>query len=256
MARTKRKRNALEDGENLQTHLYVAKVGPANSEILCSFLDNALKTLELLEDNSPSSRSITVRYDRIKIWGRIYFLNSKDATAALRLHKIPFMGKLLIIKRPTRWSEPVSFRQSDLNWSHKLDPFIKAVVENATDNDNVCEKSIVVKGLISKLVLPMYLSSIMKQIGLVKQDEEPIGEIEKKGKKLWLLHFRNSRDARNALMLQNVPYGDQVLTFGRHTEWKGDATLDCIKNWNESFYEFYNKERDEKAGIKGLAEKS
>uniref|UniRef100_A0A7S4SAA1 Uncharacterized protein n=1 Tax=Ditylum brightwellii TaxID=49249 RepID=A0A7S4SAA1_9STRA len=59
------------------------------------------------------------------------------------------------------------------------------------------------------------------------------------------LEFRTAEDARNAFLLQKLPFYDSFLRFERKLGWKGDSSLDRHQDWSESIKSFFHGHKED-----------
>lgn len=234
--------------------LCVANVDPKHSELFTSFLYHWMKTLGLINVNGTSFAvedfiyKITFEKNRE---GVIFFMTSKYATSALKLHNIHFMGKKVQLERHKSWVGPGLHKVARYNWD---DVLAKALTgRNSGHNDQRNEDQgnfgIVVKNIPHghAMVVPDYITSAMKQLAMIKEHDEPVREFQVLQGGMGLLDFHTDTDARNALSLQNIPLLGQYLQFERKSISFQFESLDQSQNWSKSINDIYLVIQEEEA---------
>eukprot|EP00546_Thalassionema_frauenfeldii_P003701 CAMPEP_0178938514 /NCGR_PEP_ID=MMETSP0786-20121207/26372_1 /TAXON_ID=186022 /ORGANISM="Thalassionema frauenfeldii, Strain CCMP 1798" /LENGTH=416 /DNA_ID=CAMNT_0020617239 /DNA_START=188 /DNA_END=1439 /DNA_ORIENTATION=- len=174
--------------------------------------------------------------------GYIHFKNPRDATSALQLHNIPFMGQNVRLERPLHWNGPEHFKAARRNWKDRL---CRATSKEKNNEDNwnksgvedPCDLKLMVRDIPKGYheYVPNYITSVMKQLGMLNGNEEAIRGFQPYRKNpaqhyyMGFFDVKHARDVRNVFCIQNLPFADKYLKFHVNTAIKETFPWTTIK---------------------------
>jgi len=238
--------------------LYFSNLDAADTDLFISFLYRLMKDLCLLKSRYKidSVRDVISGVNIGKDGsGLLFFVEFRDATAALELNNIPFMGKSICLKRPNTWEGPQWLEKARSSWDDKLEKFYSETRDTKRGDDSRSIESLPRRELAIKNIpsgwadaVLRYITSSMKQIGLVKAFEYPIENFRlyrtdvNTGLSVGILTFRTEEFAHDAFRLQNLPFLDKFIYFER---CQNDPSMRFYQNneqnWQKSMKEFFHK---------------
>lgn len=166
----------------------------------------------------------------------------EEANNCLSLTGIPFMGNMLKVGRPTKYTGPPvaasTWQQltGQAQGGQMIDPTTKVYRElfvgNTTDDMNEVE-------------LQEFLSAAMLRVGLTTAEGSPILSTRLSGK-FAFVELRSIEETNNMLNLNGIPYMGQNLRVGRPSKYNGPPVPHL--DWNELLTKFVNGIRNVVAG--------
>ncbi len=209
--------------------LFVGNVmsdGSAGQVNLKDFLNLAMKQVGFTTSDGSGQDPIVTCRQNAK-YSFIEFRNPEDCTNALNLNGIPFMGSLLKIDRPAKYTGPRGQHKTwqELTGQAKLvtesaDPATKAFREifvgNTPAETTAASLSEFVGGTLIKLGMSRPEGGDNQTLG------SPISEI-RVNSRFCFLEFRSVEEASNCLNLNGVPFNGSCLNIKRSSKY--DSSL-------------------------------
>ena len=199
-----------------KTHreLFVGNTPPDASEtVLRDFLNAAMHQVNLVA--SPGDPVVQCRVSNK--FAFIELRTVEEANACLNINGIPFMGNMLKVSRPTKYTGPET--QSS-TWQQLtgaavdtsgIDPTTKVYRELFVGNTSP---------EMSEVELQEFLGAAMQQVGLTTSTGNPIVTTRLSGK-FAFVELRSIEETNNCLNLNGIPYMGMSLRVGRPSKYAG-----------------------------------
>mmetsp|Transcript_42078 Transcript_42078/g.82787 ORF Transcript_42078/g.82787 Transcript_42078/m.82787 type:complete len:551 (-) Transcript_42078:50-1702(-) len=202
-------------GEKTNRELFVGNTPEGTGEnVLLGFLNAAMHQVKLA--TSPGNPIIACRVSAK--FAFIELRTVEETNACLNLTGIPFMGAMLKVGRPTKYTgaqvpsstwQQLTGAQSTI--PSDLDPQTKIFRELFVGNTNP---------EMSEVELQDFLGAAMQQVGLTLKPGNPILSTRLSGK-FAFVEMRSIEETNNALNMNGIPYMGMSLRVGRPSKYTG-----------------------------------
>jgi splicing factor U2AF 65 kDa subunit len=220
--------------EKIFRELFVGNTPPGTSELLLlHFLNSAMRRVNLcLPTETPILNCrVSNKFSFIE-------LTSVEMTnRALNLNGIPFLGAVLKISRPSKYTGPIMPSQS---WSQLTGQTTIVTPSGATallldpEQDKISRELFIGNTTpeMTEAMLREFLGNALQQVGLANPaiPGNPITAARVSGK-FAFIELRSAHEATAALNLNNIPFMGTALRVGRPSKWTGPP--DVHGNWED-----------------------
>lgn len=203
--------------EKINRELFVGNTPPGTSEmLLMQFLNAAMRRIQLCQQHETPITTCRVNQK----FAFIECASAAMANKALNMNGIPFLGAILKISRPSKYTGPVLHYKT---WQELTGQAIPAgAVMDASAEEKVNRELFIGNTTpeMTESMIREFLGNAMLQVGLNTMPGNPITACRVSGK-FAFIELRTPQEAANALNLNNIPYLGAQLRVGRPSKWNG-----------------------------------
>lgn len=182
------------------------------------FLNAAMRRIQLCQQHETPISTCRVNQK----FAFIECTTSDMANKALNMNGIPFLGAILKISRPSKYSS-TSAPGRYKTWQELTGQAIPAgAVLDASAEEKVNRELFIGNTTpeMTESMIREFLGNAMLQVGLNIMPGNPITACRVSGK-FAFVELRTPQEAANALNLNNIPYLGAQLRVGRPSKWNG-----------------------------------
>lgn len=198
------------------------------------FMNAAMRRVKLCEAHETPILNCRVNTK----FAFIELTNSDMANRALNLNGIPFLGAVLKVSRPSKYSGPPIPSQT---WQQLTGQSLPNGVAMDAEQEKINRELFVGNTTpeMTESMLREFLGNAMEQVGLATQPGNPITACRVSGK-FAFIELRSPQEAANALNLNNIPFLGAQLRVGRPSKWNGPP--DQHGNWEDILAKYMSGE--------------
>lgn len=222
--------------EKIHRELFVGNTPPGTSELLLmQFVNAAMRRVGLcLPHETPILNSrVNQKFAFIEC------VSTEMANKALSVNGIPFLGAILKISRPSKYSGPIVQHQT---WQELTGQALPAnAVLDASAEEKIKRELFVGNTTpeMTESMLREFLGQAMLQVGLNTLPGNPITACRVSGK-FAFIELRSPQEAASALNLNNIPFLGAQLRVGRPSKWTGPT--EQHGNWEDILAKYMSGE--------------
>ena len=219
--------NSNPQQDKINRELFVGNTPPGTSELLLMhFLNAAMRRVGLCQ---PTETPIL----NARLNAKFAFVecNSVDtANKAMSMNGIPFLGAVLKISRPSKYTGP--HLPGIQTWQQLTGVALPAGAAVDAETEKMSRELFIGNTTpeMSEQMIREFLGNAMEQVGLNATPGNPIQACRVSGK-FAFVELRTAQEATNALNLNNIPFMGVALRVGRPSKWKGPP--DQHGNWED-----------------------
>lgn len=221
--------------DKINRELFVGNTPPGTSEmLLLQFLNGALRRVKLCEIHETPILNCRVNSK----FAFIELVNSDTANRALNLNGIPFLGAVLKVSRPSKYSGPMVTSRS---WQELTGQQLPTGVALDAEQEKVNRELFIGNTTpeMTEQMLKDFLGNALEQVGLSVLPGNPISACRVSGK-FAFIELRSPQEAANALNLNNIPFLGTQLRVGRPSKWNGPTSPHG--NWEDILAKYMSGE--------------
>jgi splicing factor U2AF subunit len=220
----------LDASTKSQRELFIGNTPEVcNEQVLLEFLNAAMHQVNLAA--TPGNPIIQCRVNSNK-YAFIELRSIEETNACLNITGIPFMGNMLKVGRPSKYSGP---QVPSTTW--------QALTGAAPDIGTIDPNTKIYRELfvgntgpeMNEVELQDFLGAAMQQVGLTLKPGNPIVTTRMSGK-FAFVEMRSIEETNSALNLNGIPYKGFNLRVGRPSKYNGPVTPHM--EWNELLAKF------------------
>ena len=213
--------------DKINRELFVGNTPPGTSELLLThFLNAAMRRVGLCQPHeTPVLNSrLNPKFAFVEL------VTAEMANACMNMNGIPFLGAVLKISRPSKYTGPnltgvrtwQQLTGSSLPMGAAMDAETEKMSRELFIGNTTPE--------MSETMIREFLGNAMEQVGLTVLPGNPIQACRVSGKYAFV-ELRSAQEATNALNLNNIPFMGSTLRVGRPSKWYGPP--DRHGNWED-----------------------
>mmetsp|Transcript_13523 Transcript_13523/g.19107 ORF Transcript_13523/g.19107 Transcript_13523/m.19107 type:complete len:426 (-) Transcript_13523:277-1554(-) len=222
--------------EKINRELFVGNTPPGTTEmLLMQFLNGAMRRVGLCDPNATPILNCRVNQK----FAFVECTSAEVANKTLNLNGIPFLGALLKVSRPSKYTGPPVVASTWQQLTGQAVPTDAMIDSNA--EDKVMRELFVGNTTpeMTEQMLKDFLGNAMVQVGLNQTPGNPILTCRVSGK-FAFIELRTREEAANALNLNNIPYLGAQLRVGRPSKYTGPITQHG--NWEDILAKYMSGE--------------
>ncbi|CAB9516091.1 U2AF 65 kDa subunit [Seminavis robusta] len=221
--------------DKINRELFVGNTPPGTSELLLlHFLNAAMRRVNLCQPNETPILNCRVNTK----FAFIELVHAEVANRALSLNGIPFLGAVLKVSRPSKYTGPPMPAKT---WQSLTGQQLPMGVALDAEQEKVNRELFVGNTTpeMTESMLREFLGNAMLQVGLNILPGNPITACRVSGK-FAFIELRSPQEAANALNLTNIPFMGTQLRVGRPSKWNGPP--DHHGNWEDILAKYMSGE--------------
>lgn len=203
--------------EKVNRELFIGNTPPGTSEmLLMQFLNGAMRRVGLVEKHETPILNCRVNPK----FAFIECVSAEVANKALNINGIPFLGAVLKVSRPSKYTGPHVPAKTWQELTGQALP-VNAILDSSAEEK--LNRELFVGNTTPEMTESMlqdFLGNAMLQVGLNVLPGNPITACRVSGK-FAFIELRTPQEAANALNLNNIPYLGAQLRVGRPSKWTG-----------------------------------
>jgi splicing factor U2AF subunit len=218
--------------DKIHRELFVGNTPPGTTELLLlNFLNAAMRRVHLcgpLESPILNCR-LSQKFAFVEL------ATAEAANQAMQMNSIPFLGAILKISRPSKYTGPLSMQSR--TWQDLTGQALPTGAALDGDLEKMSRELFIGNTTpeMTEVVLRDFLGNAMQQVGLTTMPGSPIHSCRVSGK-FAFVELRTAQETTNALNLNNIPFMGAALRVGRPSKWNGPP--DHQGNWEDILAKF------------------
>lgn len=221
--------------DKINRELFVGNTPPGTSELLLlHFMNAAMRRVKLCQPHETPILNCRVNTK----FAFVELVHAEMANRALSLNGIPFLGAVLKVSRPSKYTGPP---MPSKTWQMLTGQALPVGVALDAEQEKVNRELFVGNTTpeMTEQMLKEFLGNAMMQVGLNILPGNPITACRVSGK-FAFIELRSPQEAANALNLTNIPFMGTQLRVGRPSKWNGP--VDQHGNWEDILAKYMSGE--------------
>jgi len=196
--------------------LFIGNTPPGTADaVLLEFLNAAMRQVGLL--TGPLDPIATCRMNQ-----KFAFIECRtieDCSNCLNLDGIPFMGSMLKIGRPSKYTGPIT---PSVTWQQLTGQSVDSSGKTVDQSTKKFRELFVgnTSPEMTEVAMREFIGGAMHKMGLTYAPDNPIIQVRLNGR-FAFLEFRTMEETANCLNLNGIPFLGQPLKISRPTKYEG-----------------------------------
>ena len=213
--------------DKINRELFVGNTPPGTSELLLThFLNAAMRRVGLCQPHETPILNCRLNPK----FAFVEAVSAEMANQAMNMNGIPFLGAVLKISRPSKYTGPNL--PNVRTWQQLTGSALPAGAALDAETEKMSRELFIGNTTpeMSEAMIREFLGNAMEQVGLAALPGNPIQACRVSGK-FAFVELRTAQEATNALNLNNIPFMGAALRVGRPSKWTGPP--DQHGNWED-----------------------